>query len=153
MKFPIEFEIVSKILPQKYPFQFVDKVLTFIKNESITTCKTFKIDEFYFQGHFPSRPVVPGVLLIENMAQSAGLLFALNENGIINEYINASGQVSLGIVKKVHFKKAVFPGNCIETRIDVIRIISTGVIVSALIRVNQEFCAKGKLSLSLLEPK
>jgi len=65
---------ILKQLPHRYPFLMVDRVLAIDKGKSITTLKNVTINEPYFVGHFPRRPVMPGVLMLEAMAQSAALL-------------------------------------------------------------------------------
>ena len=65
---------ILKYLPHRYPFLLVDRVLTYTKDESITAIKNVTINEPFFQGHFPNRPVMPGVLIVEAMAQSCAIL-------------------------------------------------------------------------------
>ncbi len=65
---------VLKYLPHRYPFLLIDRVLAFTKGESLTAIKNVTINEPFFQGHFPNRPVMPGVLIIEAMAQACAIL-------------------------------------------------------------------------------
>jgi len=82
----INIETIMKLLPHGYPFLLVDKVISY-KPGSIECRKNITINEPYFQGHFPKKPVVPGVLMIEMAAQSAGLLCILDSLGVeeVNE--------------------------------------------------------------------
>lgn len=65
---------VLKYLPHRYPFLLIDRVLSFTKDETITAIKNVTMNEPFFQGHFPNRPVMPGVLIVEAMAQSCAVL-------------------------------------------------------------------------------
>lgn len=65
---------IMDLLPHRYPFLLVDKVVDCIPGESITAVKNVTINEPFFNGHFPGKPIMPGVLIIESMAQAAGLL-------------------------------------------------------------------------------
>lgn len=93
-------------LPHKYPFLFIDKILILKKYSYILTIKNITISEFYFTGHFPYNPILPGVLIIEFFAQTSGLLANLSLN-IKPNYPN----FYLGGVTKTKFKKIVVPGD------------------------------------------
>lgn len=69
--------VIKKILPHREPFLFVEKVVAFEKNKSIVAQKRLSAREDYFRGHFPGRPVMPGVLVVEALAQASGLLLGL----------------------------------------------------------------------------
>ena len=65
---------IRKYLPHRYPFLLVDRVLEITSGESIVACKNLSINEAFFEGHFPGNPIFPGVLMVEAMAQAAGIL-------------------------------------------------------------------------------
>jgi 3-hydroxyacyl-[acyl-carrier-protein] dehydratase len=71
---PINVEQIQALLPHRYPFLLVDRVIEIVPNVSVVAIKNATINEPFFQGHFPSHPVMPGVLIVEAMAQTAGLL-------------------------------------------------------------------------------
>ncbi|MDZ7782552.1 MAG: 3-hydroxyacyl-ACP dehydratase FabZ [Halioglobus sp.] len=71
---------IRRHLPHRYPFLLVDRVLAITAGESIVACKNLSVNEPFFQGHFPGNPILPGVLLIEAMAQSAGILGFFSQN-------------------------------------------------------------------------
>ena len=102
----INIETIMKLLPHGYPFLLVDKVISY-KPSSIECRKNITINEPYFQGHFPKKPVVPGVLMIEMAAQSAGLLCILDSLGV--EEINE--QTDFENVKNFKFKRLVTAGD------------------------------------------
>lgn len=112
----INIETIMKLLPHGYPFLLVDKVISY-KPGSIECRKNITINEPYFQGHFPKKPVVPGVLMIEMAAQSAGLLCILDSLGVeeINEqtdFENVTNSVGyLASVKNFKFKRLVTAGD------------------------------------------
>ena len=112
----INIETIMKLLPHSYPFLLVDKVISY-KPGLIECRKNITINESYFQGHFPKKPVVPGVLMIEMAAQSAGLLCILDSLGVeeINEqtdFENVTNSVGyLASVKNFKFKRLVTAGD------------------------------------------
>ena len=96
---------ILKQLPHRYPFLLVDRVLEIDKGKTIRALKNVTMNEPFFQGHFPGRPVMPGVLLIEAMAQAAGAL-VLNHLG--DEH--AGKLVFFMSIDKAKFRKPVVPG-------------------------------------------
>ncbi|XRX42433.1 MAG: 3-hydroxyacyl-ACP dehydratase FabZ [Buchnera aphidicola (Eriosoma harunire)] len=97
---------ILNCLQHRYPFLLVDKVVNFNKNKSITVIKNVTINEFYFQGHFDSHKIVPGVLIIESIAQSAGIfLFKSNKLKLYDHKFYLVG------IDKTKFKKIVIPGD------------------------------------------
>jgi 3-hydroxyacyl-[acyl-carrier-protein] dehydratase len=104
----LDINAIRKILPHRYPFLLVDRVLDHKKNESLTAIKNITINEPFFNGHFPHRPVFPGVLTLEAMAQSAALLAALGLDGGQN---NGDVVFLFAGADKVKFKRQVEPGD------------------------------------------
>jgi len=110
MKGPEQGEIVSKkimdLLPHRYPFLMVDRVLEVEPFKYLKAIKNVTINEPFFQGHFPSYPVMPGVLILEALAQAGGILVMKS----IPEEMEGKLFLFTGI-EKVRFKKSVFPGD------------------------------------------
>ena len=96
---------IMKILPHRYPFLLIDKIVEFKLDEKIVAIKNVTMNEPFFQGHFPGNPVMPGVLIIEAMAQTGGIIML---NG--NEKIQDSVVFFMGI-DKARFRKPVLPGD------------------------------------------
>jgi 3-hydroxyacyl-[acyl-carrier-protein] dehydratase len=71
---PVNVEQIQELLPHRYPFLLVDRVIEIVPDVSVVAIKNATINEPFFQGHFPGHPVMPGVLIVEAMAQAAGLL-------------------------------------------------------------------------------
>lgn len=97
---------VLRFLPHRYPFLLVDKVVTLELDKSITAIKNVTMNEQFFQGHFPNQPVMPGVLIIEALAQAAGILAYKSMN-----WSPESSLFYLGAISEARFKKIVIPGD------------------------------------------
>lgn len=109
---------VKKYLPHRYPFLYVDKVLAFEENKTIKALKNITNDEPFFQGHFPIRPVMPGVLMVEALAQAAGVLMAKS----LQWPENHDNVFFLAGVDKARFKRVVEPGDQLILEIEVLTI-------------------------------
>ena len=99
-------EILS-ILPHRYPFLLVDKVVEMEKNISIKCIKNVTINEPFFQGHFPGHPVMPGVLILEALAQAAGIL-SFKSADVSGKLVYFMG------IDKAKFRRPVVPGDTLE---------------------------------------
>ena len=103
----IDINKIMKILPHRYPFLMVDKVIDYTLGESLTAIKNVTINEPFFQGHFPERPVFPGVLILEALAQASAVLASL---GVVDEIEKDIIFLFAGI-DNARFKKPVEPGD------------------------------------------
>ena len=108
---------IKKLIPHRYPFLLIDKVIDIVKNQSATGVKNVTVNEPYFPGHFPSSPVVPGVLQIESMAQTAAVLVAKSLN-----VSNSNALVLLTTIDNAKFRKPVIPGDVMSLVISVKKI-------------------------------
>ena len=103
---------IMEMIPHRPPFLMIDKVTGVVANEQATGIKNVTIDEYYFQGHFPARPVMPGVLIIEAMAQTAAVLVVHTLGP------EAEGKlVYFMSVDNARFRRPVVPGDCLEVRV------------------------------------
>jgi 3-hydroxyacyl-[acyl-carrier-protein] dehydratase len=98
---------VMKYLPHRYPFLLVDRVLEFVSGKSLRALKNVTYNEPYFTGHFPHRPLMPGVIIMEALAQSAGLLAFLTADVIPDE----NTRFYFVGIDKARFRKPVEPGD------------------------------------------
>ena len=105
---------IKGLIPHRYPFLLIDKVIDLVKNQSATGIKNVTVNEPYFTGHFPSSPVVPGVLQIESMAQTAAVLVAKSLN-----LSDTTALVLLTTIEKAKFRKPVVPGDVMLLAISV----------------------------------
>lgn len=104
---------IMEMIPHRYPFLMIDKVVDVIPDVSAIGIKNVTINEPFFQGHFPSRPVMPGVLVIESMAQTAATLV------IETLGMEAEGRlVYFMSVDSARFRKPVVPGDCLRIHVE-----------------------------------
>ena len=108
----LNIEQIKSLIPHRYPFLLIDKVVDIIPNESATGIKNVTFNENFFQGHFDSRSVMPGALIIESMAQSAGTLVM---HSLKKTHKNMS--VYLLTVDKAKFRKPVCPGDTLHHKV------------------------------------
>jgi 3-hydroxyacyl-[acyl-carrier-protein] dehydratase len=114
MSLPMNVEQIQELLPHRYPFLLVDRVIEIVPDVSVVALKNATINEPFFQGHFPGHPVMPGVLIVEAMAQTAGLLTQISRR------INGDKGNPLFYLVKVdnaRFNAPVVPGD--QLRIEV----------------------------------
>lgn len=102
-----DFEEVMRRLPHRYPFLLVDRVLECQAGERIVALKNVTVNEQFFVGHFPSRPVMPGVLVLEALAQAAGIL-AFVTAGV---YPDENARLYFAGIDKARFRRPVVPGD------------------------------------------
>ncbi|MEI6208666.1 MAG: 3-hydroxyacyl-ACP dehydratase FabZ [Desulfuromonadales bacterium] len=105
---------IMKILPHRYPFLLVDKILDMEIGKSISGVKNVSISEQFFQGHFPGHPVMPGVLIIEALAQVAGILAYSSDESVRSKVIYFAG------INNARFRKPVIPGDQLRFEVDVV---------------------------------
>lgn len=109
---------IKKYLPHRYPFLLVDRVLSYELNQSLVAIKNVTANEPYFQGHFPVRPVMPGVLIIEALAQAAGIL-QVKSLGLPEHHEDI---YFFAGVDNARFKRVVEPGDQLKLEINVIKV-------------------------------
>lgn len=105
---------IMKVLPHRYPFLLVDRILEIVPGESMVAIKNVTINEPFFQGHFPGHPIMPGVLIIEAMAQVGGACAMISDNIGDDKVTYFSG------IDKVRFRKPVVPGDVLRIEIKLI---------------------------------
>ncbi len=106
---------IQQIIPHRYPFLLIDQVITMVPGKTITAIKNVSASESYFQGHFPDEPVMPGVLIIEAMAQ-AGAVTLLSLEAYKGKLAYFAG------IDKVRFKRKVVPGDQLRLELEITRI-------------------------------
>ena len=133
---------IMEILPHRYPFLLVDKVESVVPGESAIAYKNVSMNESFFQGHFPGEPIMPGVLIIEALAQT-GAVAILS----LPEY---KGKIALfGGVDKLRFKRQVVPGDVLKLEVNIIKRKGPIGIGSAVATVNGEVAVKGELTFAI----
>ncbi len=108
--------LIQRILPHRYPFLLVDKVRDIVVNESCVGIKCVTMNEPQFTGHFPGMPVFPGVMIIEAMAQTSGILV-----GMSMDLVDKNANVFFMGVDGVKFRRKVVPGDVLELHVKALR--------------------------------
>ncbi len=109
---------IKQLLPHRAPFLLIDKVTELEQYKMCTAYKAVSYNEWFFQGHFPDHPVMPGVLIVEAMAQTAGILAIASS---INENVNVPSNVLFASISNVRFKRQVVPGDILRFNVTVIQ--------------------------------
>ena len=120
MELPLTYSEITALIPHRYPFLLVDRIIELELNQSIVGIKNVTANEPFFQGHFPGEPIMPGVLVIEAMAQVGGILARLSIPGVLER--ENPNPIRFVAMDKVKFRKPVFPGDRIRFEIKPLRI-------------------------------
>ena len=135
-----DIQAIMDYLPHRYPFLLVDRVLEIVPGEKIVALKNVTINEPFFQGHFPGTPIMPGVLIIEAMAQAGGVLFSSEQlkekHGSLFYFMG---------MDKVKFRKPVVPGDQIIFEVKIIRQRPKVVKMAGIATVDQKIVAEAEL--------
>lgn len=114
---PVDVLTIQRLLPHRYPFLLVDRVTAIEPGKSISAYKNISINEGFFQGHFPAQPVMPGVLVVEALAQTGGLLYQLSNGGD-----STSGKLFYLVkIENAKFSRMVVPGDRLEMHVEIKR--------------------------------
>lgn len=141
----IDIKGILDILPHRYPFVMVDRILAFEVEKSIVGIKNVSMNEPYFQGHFPGEPVMPGVLILEGMAQVGALLAYKSIPGSIGSKL-----VYFAGLDGVRFRKVVRPGDQLVYRLEIIKLKSKLSKMSGKAYVDDELVAEAQLMASFV---
>ena len=144
----IDIEEIKKILPHRYPFLLIDRVIEVKKGESIKALKNVTYNEPFFQGHFPNKSIMPGVLIIEAFAQATALLGAYG----FDEIRNSENQIyALASVDKARFRKPACPGDQLVLDIKFQSVKSRMWKFNATAYVDSEKVASAELLTTIME--
>ena len=134
---------IMEIIPQRSPFLMIDRVEDYIPGESAIAYKNVCINEPFFQGHFPENPIMPGVLIVEAMAQTGAVaVLSLEEN---------KGKNALfGGIDKLKFKKQVVPGDVLKLEVKIIKRKGPIGVGEAIATVDGKLAAKGELTFAIV---
>ncbi len=137
---------IMKILPHRYPFLLVDKIIELEPGEKIVALKNVTINEPFFQGHFPEMPIMPGVLIIEGMGQAGGVLafetMPVERRGDLIYFMG---------MDKVRFRKPVLPGDQLIFQLKIIKLRSKVVKMFGEAFVSEKRVAEAELMASIGE--
>lgn len=134
-------EVIAQLLMHRYPLLLVDRVVSWEANACINAIKNVTVNEPHFPGHFPQRPIMPGVLIIEALAQASGLLARLSAESSeqAQKYLYLAG------IDKARFKRLVVPGDVLELEVTVIQRRANIARLAAVATVSGELAAKAEL--------
>ena len=134
---------ILKLLPHRYPFVMVDKILSLNLGKDIVGVKNVTINEPFFQGHFPERPVMPGVLILEGMAQVGGIMaFYSHPENIGKKLLYFAG------IDKARFRKIVVPGDQVVMKLELLKQKRAIMVMSGKAYVDDQLVAEAELMAS-----
>lgn len=133
---------IQEIIPHRYPFLFVDYIEELNSGHSAIGYKNVTINEYFFQGHFPIEPIVPGVIIIEALAQVGAI-------AILHEEKNEGKIPYFGGIKNARFRKKVVPGDILKLEVEIIKRKGPIGIGKAIATVNGEIACECELSFAI----
>lgn len=135
---------IKKIIPQREPFLMIDEVEEYVPGESAVAYKNVSADEWYFKGHFPGNPIMPGVLITESLAQAGAIaILSLEEN---------KGKNALfGGINNMKFKRMIVPGDRLKLELKIIKRKGPIGVGEAIATVDGELAAKGELTFAVVD--
>lgn len=140
MDTPLDIVAIIENLPHRFPFLLIDRVVELIEGEKIRALKNVTINEPFFQGHFPSQPVMPGVLIVEAMAQAGGVLAS------VSWFKDRKGSLMYFMgIDKARFRQQVVPGDRIFIEVSVMKRRRNVVRLAATATVDEVLVAEAEL--------
>ena len=136
-------EEIKNIIPQRDPFLMIDEVEKYVPGESAIAYKNVNVEEWYFKGHFPGNPIMPGVLITESLAQTGAVaILSMDEN---------KGKNALfGGIDKMKFKRKVVPGDRLKLEVKIIKRKGPIGVGEAIATIDEKIVAKGELTFALV---
>lgn len=136
-------EGIKEIIPQREPFLMIDEVEQYIPGESAVAYKYVNENEYYFKGHFPGNPIMPGVLIVESLAQTGAV-------AILSMEENKGKNALFGGIDKLRFKKQVLPGDILKLEVKIIKRKGPIGIGEAIATVDGKVAVKGELTFAIV---
>ena len=133
VQLPLDVVRIQQLLPHRYPFLLVDRVVEFEPHQRVLCYKNVTINEPFFQGHFPGHPVMPGVLVIEALAQAGGILTQLSHHSAATDKL-----FYLVKIDNAKFSRMVVPGDRLELHVELKRTIRNMAMYQGVARVDGE---------------
>ncbi len=136
---------IMNVLPHRYPLLLVDRVLEMEPGKRIVALKNVTINEEFFVGHFPGHPVMPGVLLVEGMAQAGGILLLHDHPDADDKLVYFMG------IEKARFRRPVVPGDQVRYEVEVLRLRQTHCKLSCKALVDGKVAAEAVVSSAMVD--
>jgi beta-hydroxyacyl-ACP dehydratase FabZ len=140
-----DIEWILSVLPHRYPLLLVDRVLEMEPGKRIVAIKNVTFNEPFFNGHFPGRPVLPGVLLIEGMAQAGGLLLLQDIPDRGKKLLYFAG------IDRAKFRRPVVPGDQVRYEVDVVRLRSVHCKLAGRVLVDGKVAAEATIHSAMVD--
>lgn len=134
---------IEAIIPQRDPFLMIDEVEAYVPGESAIAYKHVKEEEWYLKGHFPGNPIMPGVLIVESLAQTGAV-------AILSMEENKGKNALFGGIDKMKFKKMVVPGDTLKLEVKIIKKKGPIGVGEAIATVDGKVAAKGELTFAVV---
>jgi len=141
----LDIEAIKQILPHRYPFLLVDRITVLEPGKRAVGLKNVTANEPFFQGHFPQRAIMPGVLIIEVMAQIGGVM-------ILSVGEHQGKLAYIGTVDNAKFRRPVVPGDTLEVEVELLRLRGNMGKVKCIARVGGEEAAEAEIMFALVMP-
>lgn len=141
----MDVDAIQNILPHRYPFLLVDKILELAPKKRVIGIKNVTINEPFFQGHFPGHPVMPGVLILEAMAQTGGMLMLDTESDLQDKVVYFTG------IDKVKFRKPVVPGDQLRLEIELLQSRQSICKMKGRAFVDDKLVCEGELTAAVVD--
>ena len=144
METPMDIKEIMRHIPHRYPFILVDRILELVPNKRVVGLKNVSMNEPFFQGHFPGTPIMPGVLILEAMAQTSGVLAiaSLTESG------DSALMYFMGL-DQVKFRKMVVPGDQLIMELEVLKQRAKIMKLAGVAKVDGQIVAEAQLMATL----
>jgi 3-hydroxyacyl-[acyl-carrier-protein] dehydratase len=140
----IDVNEIKNYIPHRYPFLLVDRVVEVEKSKSVVGVKNVSANEYFFEGHFPGNPIMPGVLIIEALAQTAGILTNVSaEKKFKGVYFMS--------IEKAKFRKPVVPGDQLRLEVELVKQRSTVLKFTGLAKVDDKVVAEAEFTAMMTD--
>jgi 3-hydroxyacyl-[acyl-carrier-protein] dehydratase len=135
---------IQRILPHRYPFLLIDRVVELTRKQRIVALKNVTINEPFFAGHFPGYPIMPGVLIVEAMAQAGGAL-------LLTDVPDRDGKLMVFTgIERARFRKPVVPGDTLRLEVEVLAWRTTAVRMEGKAFVGEKLCCEAVITCQLV---
>ncbi|HEV8375794.1 MAG TPA: 3-hydroxyacyl-ACP dehydratase FabZ [Candidatus Polarisedimenticolia bacterium] len=143
---PLDVRAIMDIIPHRYPFLLVDRVLELDEGRRIVALKNVTFNEPFFQGHFPGNPIMPGVLVVEAMAQAGAVLLLHSRPESRGKVVYFAG------IDKAKFRRPVVPGDAIRLHVEVLKLRSRTCLMRGEAFVEDRLVAEAEIFSSMGDP-